>query len=284
MEKTVTDIIDSLLAWKAVIIPAWLVLFFILERLRPAEPYPRGAGVAGWRRVARNVAVFAPNSMISVGMVVPVSAFAAAHGLGLRPGFWQGAPGLVLDILALDLWIYWWHRANHEIGFLWRFHEIHHLDRFLDSTSAIRFHFAEVMLSALVRAPVILLLGIPLSSVLFFELLVMLAAMFHHSNLRLPPPLEAALSRVVITPAIHWVHHHAIRRDTDSNYGTIFSFWDRMFRSKSRTRRFAGMPIGVEGAAETSWPRLLLRPFDPRRRAARPGTATERPRPPSAES
>ena len=72
---------------------------------------------------------------------------------------------------------------------------------------------------------------------LLFEALVLTRAIFHHSDARLPPRLEAALARVIITPSIHWVHHHAIRADTDSNYGTIFSFWDPLFRSQQPDAR-----------------------------------------------
>jgi sterol desaturase/sphingolipid hydroxylase (fatty acid hydroxylase superfamily) len=91
---------------------------------------------------------------------------------------------------------------------------------------------------------------------------MLVGAIFHHSDARLPPRLEAALARVVITPSIHWVHHHAIRADTDSNYGTIFSFWDPLFRSKSRTRRWLAMPIGVEGRRDRPLLRLIVTPFE----------------------
>ena len=255
----------------------WLAAFFMAERLRPAAREPEsppapgsesspGGGLA---RLARNGGLWLANLALSPLLVVPVSALAAAHGLGWRPEWWGGLAGLALDILVLDLLIYWWHRANHEVAFLWRFHEVHHLDRFLDTTSALRFHFGEVALSALARAVVILLLGIPLTSVLVFETLVLLAAIFHHSNLALPPALERTLSRAFITPSIHWVHHHARRRDTDSNYGTLFSFWDPLFGSRSKTARSRDMMIGVEGAPERGFGELLLRPFlSARRRAA----------------
>ena len=111
------------------------------------------------------------------------------------------------------------------------------------------------------RAGVILVIGFPIASVFTFEALVLIAALFHHSNLRLPKALEAALSRVVITPSIHWVHHHAIKTDTDSNYGTIFSFWDPMFTTRSKTHREFGMPIGVQGGHEQDLRALLLHPF-----------------------
>src|SRR5262249_7199489 len=149
------------------------------------------------------------------------------------------------DLLLLDFLIYWWHRANHRVPFLWRFHEVHHLDRFLDVTSGVRFHFGEVILSALARAGVIALFAIPLSSVLSFEALLLVATGFHHSDLKLPPSLERALSWIVVTPSIHWVHHHRVRSDTDSNYSTILSLWDRLFASRSQTRRTPEMEIGV---------------------------------------
>ncbi len=138
------------------------------------------------------------------------------------------------------------------------------LDQFRDASSALRFHFGEVLLSSLVRAGVILLLGVPLLNVVVFETLLALSAMFHHSNVRLPPRLEKALSLVIVTPSIHWVHHHAIRRDTDSNYSSLLSVWDRLFRSRSATRRSPGMPIGTEGLGDRGLPGLIARPFEHR--------------------
>ena len=144
---------------------------------------------------------------------------------------------------------------------LWRFHQVHHLDELLDTTSAVRFHFGEVVLSALARALVIILLDLSLLAVIVFEALILTGAIFHHSAARIPARLERALASVIVTPSIHWVHHHAIRADTDSNYGTIFSFWDRLFRSRSATARFAGMKIGVERMRDRPLLRLLAAPF-----------------------
>jgi sterol desaturase/sphingolipid hydroxylase (fatty acid hydroxylase superfamily) len=251
--------IDPLLTWKAAVIPAWFALFFVAERWRPAAA--QRVASPPWQRLLRNGALWAINVVLSPLVVVPISAYAAAHGLGWRPLRWGGAGALILDLLVLDFLIYWWHRANHELAFLWRFHAVHHLDRFLDTTSALRFHFGEVLLSALARAVVIVVLAIPLASVLTFETLVLMAALFHHSNLRLPPALERALSFVVVTPAIHWVHHHRKRIDTDSNYCTILSLWDPLFRSRSRMLRRLDMAIGVEGRDEAPLLALLAVPF-----------------------
>ncbi len=269
--------LEAFLGWKSLAVGLWVVLFFVAERLIPAAPAPAPAPVAdgglraGWRRVGRNLGLWLINAGLSPLIVLPLTFWAAGHAWDWRPAWWQGWPGLALDILLLDVLIYWWHRANHELAFLWRFHEVHHLDRFLDTTSALRFHFGEVLLSALARAAVILLLGFPFVSVLVFEALVLICAVFHHSNLRLPAGLERLLSRVIITPSIHWVHHHARRADTDSNYGTLFSFWDRLFGTRSPTLRSPDMTIGVEGREEEAIGSLLLHPLH-----AAPGSSPNR--------
>ena len=251
--------VEQILAWKGGVVVAWFALLLVAERWRPAVS-PRLAEPP-WRRVARNAALWAVNALLSPFVVVPVSAYAAAHALPWRPPWWGGSGGLVADLLLLDFLIYWWHRANHVVPLLWRFHAVHHYDRFLDTTSAVRFHFGEVLLSAAARAGIIVLLAIPLTSVLAFEALVLVAALFHHSNVRLPPGFELAVSRLVVTPSIHWVHHHRVRADTDSNYSTILSVWDPLFASRSPHRRTPDMPIGVEACEERPLLGLVAAPF-----------------------
>jgi sterol desaturase/sphingolipid hydroxylase (fatty acid hydroxylase superfamily) len=251
------EALDTLLPYKGLAVLSALALFMALGWL-----FPMARALGGLSRVGRNLSLAGVNAVLSWLVVVPVSAYAARYGLDWRPSWWAGWPGLVIDVLILDCWIYWWHRANHEIRFLWRFHEVHHLDEFLDSSSALRFHFGEVFLSSLVRACVIFGLGVPLTSVIVFETLLAVAAIFHHSNAKLPHWLEQPLSWVIVTPSIHWVHHHAIRRDTDSNYSAFLSLWDRLFGSRSPTIRTPEMPIGVEGRPERSIAGLLRRPVE----------------------
>lgn len=273
--------IDSLLGLlqsKAAWIAGFAVLMIAVERLFPAARPLAQAHLASladrlWR-MAKNISFAGLNGVLSPLLVIPISALAARWSLDWRPLWWQGTGGLLLDLLLLDLWIYWWHVANHRVPFLWRFHEVHHLDQFLDATTALRFHAGEVALSAVARAAVIFLLAVPLTSVVVFELAVMMAAIFHHSNLRLPPRLEGALSWIIVTPAIHWVHHHAVRRDTDSNYATILSVWDRLFGNRSPTRRWPEMPIGVERLTDHGLLHLLVRPF--RRRQTVEAPAADR--------
>ena len=257
------NLLQSLIAYKTILVAGWIVAFFILERIFPAAASPL-TEVDRRNRLLRNGALFGTNTILSIAIVVPISAWAATSAPDWRSTiapWWQGPFGILLDLLVLDCLIYWWHRLNHVVPFLWRFHEIHHLDETLDTTTAVRFHWGEVLLSACARAVLILTLDIPIESVLIFEMQVLLAAIFAHSNLRLPAGLERALGWVVITPAIHWVHHHAIRRDTDSNYGNLFSFWDRIFGSFSPNRRRLDMKIGVERETERPFAALFLRPF-----------------------
>ena len=272
-----------MLWFKTLLVGGVLLVFVLYERFAPAAESPLllrfgRTSRAAWNRFARNLGLFSLNLLVSPLIVLPVTVFAGSFEVGLRPAWWSGWPGLLLDLVLLDFWIYWWHRANHEIPLLWRFHQVHHLDEMLDTTTALRFHFGEVALSAVVRALVIIVFDIPLASVVVFEALVLASAIFHHSDARLPAGIERRLARVIITPSIHWVHHHAIRSDTDSNYGTIFSFWDPLFRSRSLTRRWPTMPIGVEGMRDRPLLRLIVTPFGRQGRApAKPaGPASSR--------
>lgn len=248
---------QELLAYKGWIVVGAFLLLFGLEHIRPAV----AVGLHPVRRIIRNLSFWPVNIGLSLAIVLPVSALAAQHALWDRPSWLTGASGMAFDILMLDLFIFWWHRAVHEIPFFWRFHEVHHLDEHLDTTSAIRFHFGEVFFSAFLRALIVITLAVPFSSVVLFETLVLVFTFFHHSNIALPPRFENALSKIIITPSLHWVHHHAIRKDTDSNYGTIFSFWDKLCHTKSLTQRFKTMKIGVENKKDMTFLALLFLPF-----------------------
>ena len=246
---------EALLAYKAYIVATALVFLFALERVFPAVNN-------SWQpmRMVKNFSVAFINFLLGPLIVLPLSVYVSTHGLGLRPSWWN----MAFDLLLLDAWIYAWHRLNHLLPFLWRFHEVHHLDETLDTTTALRFHFGEVVLSALVRAALIWMLAIPLFTVAVFETLVVLAALFHHSNLKLPSALESWVSKLIVTPRLHWVHHHALREDTDSNYATVLSVWDMLFRSRSKNARRQDMKMGVAGKPDRSLLELLLSPFQPR--------------------
>lgn len=249
--------ITSVSGVKLALAAAVFVLVFIGERLVAAAPPPESK-----KRLLRNFGLWAIILIMSPLVVAPLTAFGANHLLWTRPeGLQSNIYVLCTDIILLDLWTYWLHRAYHTVRPMWRLHKVHHFDEFLDTTSAFRFHIGEVFLSALLRVLPIALLAIPFSHVIIFETVMVCAVIFHHSNLRLPSGLERWLSRIIVTPSIHWVHHHAVKADTNSNYATIFSIWDHFFASHSRTVRTPGMKIGVESIEDQSFLRLILAPF-----------------------
>lgn len=245
---------EMIVANKAMIGGAFFIVLFAAERLRPAaEP-------GDLSRLARNGALWFLLIALSPAIVLPLTSYASAHPLWRRPEEWA-APALIADFLILDLWTYWLHRAYHEVPMMRRFHRVHHMDGRLDTTSAVRFHPGEVAISAFLRMAPIILLSIPFGHVLIFETALLAASYFHHSNIRLPAGFERALSSVIVTPSIHWVHHHAIPEDTNSNYAAILSLWDPVFGTRSATRRTADMKIGLQGVEDKSLPGLLLAPF-----------------------
>lgn len=249
--------LEQILNYKGWIVGVFFIILISLEHLLPVVQ----VGFNPVWRIIKNLSFWPINIGLSLLVILPFSHFAADHVLWQRPDWWSGGPGLMLDVIILDLFLYFWHRAVHEVPFFWRFHEVHHLDKHLDTTSAIRFHFGEIFLATVVRVFVILLFGLPFSSVVLFETVVLVGTLFHHSNVALPAKVENLISKIIVTPSIHWVHHHAIRKDTDSNYSTLFSFWDHLFNTRSETQRYENMEIGVEGLKEKSFAKLLIRPF-----------------------
>jgi sterol desaturase/sphingolipid hydroxylase (fatty acid hydroxylase superfamily) len=164
----------------------------------------------------------------------------------------------------MDLTFYWWHRANHRIPLLWRFHNIHHLDPDLDVSTAFRFHFGELAFSSAFRVAQIALIGPSLGSILVYETVFQAGTLFHHSNLRLPIPLERRLVRLIVTPRMHGIHHSHVRGETNSNYATVFSFWDRLHRTLGLNIPQDAIDIGIPGYAgerDNALVNALLAPF-----------------------
>ena len=171
---------------------------------------------------------------------------------------------VLASVLGLDLVSYLWHRANHAVPVLWRFHRVHHADPAVHVSTSLRFHAGEILFSVPVRLTAIALLGAPLLGVVVFEAVFGAANALDHGSFDLPARLERALARLLITPALHRRHHSVLRRERDANYGTIFSFWDRLGRSacaSTSADHFAlGMPEGATGDPR-SLSAMLREPF-----------------------
>ena len=134
----------------------------------------------------------------------------------------------IVAFLIMDYTNYLWHILNHKLPFLWRFHVVHHSDPDLDLSTALRFHFGEMIGSVFYRGAFVLVSGASALQVLLYEILFEGATQFHHSNWKLPYKIEKNLNKLIVTPRMHGIHHSIIKEETDSNYSVIFSFWDRM--------------------------------------------------------
>ena len=136
-----------------------------------------------------------------------------------------------IAILLIDFWQYIWHRANHIIPLLWKFHCVHHSDKEMDASTGLRFHPIEIIYSHLIRIAIIPLAGIQLEHLLIYEIILLPIILFHHSNINLDEKLDKAIRIITVTPHMHRLHHSDIREETDSNYSSVFSIWDRIFHS-----------------------------------------------------
>jgi sterol desaturase/sphingolipid hydroxylase (fatty acid hydroxylase superfamily) len=193
------------------------------------------------------------------------AAWAESRDLGLLPRL--GAETLAaaaLGVLALGAVSYAWHRANHRVTLLWRFHRVHHSDAAFHVTTGLRFHPGELLLAIPVRLAAVVALGVPPEGVLAFELVFGVANLLEHGNFDLPRPLEPIAQRLFVTPALHRMHHGRAWAELGTNFGTVLSLWDRLgatFRASDADRRIAtGLPDGREGVAPSFGEALRL-PF-----------------------
>jgi sterol desaturase/sphingolipid hydroxylase (fatty acid hydroxylase superfamily) len=240
-----------------------LALGLALERWRPHERLRPAWGT--------NLGLFVAGSLATAAVCGAcgwtVAAWAAANGFGLLA--WAGADraaAIAAGLLGLDAVSYLWHRLNHSVPLLWRFHQVHHADASFHVTTALRFHPGELLLAVPVRLAAILALGVPPEGVLVFEVVFGAANVLEHGNFDLPGRLDGVARGLFITPALHRAHHISEWRELDTNFGTIFSIWDRLgrtFRPSEPARRIVtGLPNRLELGPPALVESLLL-PFVP---------------------
>ena len=141
----------------------------------------------------------------------------------------EGIPEILITVLVYDSYNYWWHRLNHEVPLLWRFHQVHHMDTQVDVTTSLRFHPGELFLAYLAKAFWVLIWGPSLAAFLVSEMAITAYAQFHHGNIDFPEKIERILRWIHMTPRLHASHHTITPRTRNANYTTIFSLWDRLF-------------------------------------------------------
>ncbi len=256
--------VESLAQSRHIIAAVTLVVLWTIESVAPM--------FVGRRRrfshIATNLALAGINAIIAAGFtfaILVVTEWSRAHSFGLLhraplPGWlhWLGA------ILLFDCWQYWWHRFNHRVPFLWRFHAVHHSDAELDASSGVRFHTGEIILSFLARLAVLPLIGVTVPELLLYETISLPVILFHHSNLSISNRADRCLRWLIVTPRMHYVHHSRWRPETDSNYTSLLSVWDRLFGSFRLRDKPREISLGLDHYEEREWRRLpgmLAAPF-----------------------
>jgi sterol desaturase/sphingolipid hydroxylase (fatty acid hydroxylase superfamily) len=250
-----------------------LTLLMVWESLAPCQRFFTGRRRARTLHAARNFTLGLINAACTAAASVTLwkasADWAARNGFGLVN--WlalQGAWRWLVTLLCFDAWMYWWHRANHRVPWLWRLHRVHHSDPHMDVTTAQRFHLGEIVLSSLLRVPVLALIGMTLTELAVYETLMFAVVQLHHANVALPAALERLARSVIVTPALHKVHHSRLRAETDSNYGSLLAWWDLVFRSRRERRDLDAISFGLDGFDNAEQQRLrglVAMPLDSQR-------------------
>ncbi len=196
---------------------------------------------------------------------VAVAARAADWGLFNQLDL-PAIPTIILSVLFLDLIIYLQHLMFHAVPLFWRLHMVHHADLDIDVTTGLRFHPIEILLSVFIKIATVAALGPPITAVLIFEILLNATAMFNHANAAIPAGVDRWLRLLVVTPDMHRVHHSVIIRETNSNFGFNFPWWDRLFGTyrPQPARGHSDMTIGLSqfrNPADLGFVKVLLLPL-----------------------
>jgi sterol desaturase/sphingolipid hydroxylase (fatty acid hydroxylase superfamily) len=255
-------------------LPVWLtpavvaggfLLFLWIETRRPL----RVGRESKLNRIGRNLATagvgFATVELLQFPILVPISRWTTARGIGLLNQLeTRGWIRVVVALLLLDYTLWFWHWMNHRIPFFWRFHSVHHVDRDLDVSTGVRFHFGELGLSVGFRALQITAIGAEPVSVAIWQMLLFLSVLFHHSNTRLPLALERVLVRIVVTPRMHGIHHSDCENETNTNWSSLLSAWDYLHGTIRLDVPQPSITIGVpafDDPKKVTLGKILVMPF-----------------------
>lgn len=195
--------------------------------------YPQEKRYNQFRSGFRNFLIGAANMLILLipsSFIVALLHYTESNRLGLfhllqLPFVFN----LLLTIVLMDLALYWWHRLNHTRKLFWRFHKFHHLDVNLNTTTSLRFHTIELLFSSVFKCLFFFLMGFSFMPIIVYETLFFTAIVFHHSNIRMGTSFDLVYRNIFSSPLMHRIHHSNRKAETNSNYGSVFSFWDRLF-------------------------------------------------------
>ncbi len=222
-------------AHRSLILVGGITLFWLIESAVPLFRFEHTTpGYRKWHHAGINI--FFTLTTIIVNFVLAflllrTSDWTVQHDFGLlqwiQMPLWAKA---ITGLLVLDLvgaWLPHW--AEHKVTFLWRFHLIHHTDAYVDTTTANRHHPGESVIRFVFTLMAVLLTGAPMWLVFLYQALSVILSQFNHANIDLPRWADRLLGLVIVTPNMHHVHHHYVLPITNTNYGNIFPYWDRLF-------------------------------------------------------
>ncbi|MCM1991213.1 sterol desaturase family protein [Oceanirhabdus seepicola] len=244
-----------------------LVIMIILQKVKPRRKWE----FSFWKRGFSNISIVILNNLL-IFLVLPLVPIKMAFivqekGIGLLNNInifkWIK---VLIEVLLLDMLVYWQHRIFHKIGFLWKLHKMHHVDLELDSTTGVRFHPIEIIISTLLKVGLIALIGASPISVVIFEIILNSASLFNHANIYISLKADKILRKVLITPDMHRVHHSIHMNERNSNFGFSVPWWDFIFKSYKAQPKggHVNMKLGIEDMPEekyTYFPGMLLVPF-----------------------
>lgn len=236
----------SVEATKTILYWGGLAIFLLFELRFSYRP----ASVSKLKRWLTNLPLSVVNGilyhLVYFTAILEIIRQTEAMRLGLfNAVFMPGWLELLASVMILDFVIYIWHLLNHEVPLLWRFHRVHHSDMNMDASTANRFHLGELLLSGLLRLAVLYAFGISFLSYIIFEILVNLSIQFHHSGIRINPRFEEIWINLFTPPSMHRLHHSVKIKERDSNYGVIFSLWDRFCGTMTWGGDQDGLIIGI---------------------------------------
>jgi sterol desaturase/sphingolipid hydroxylase (fatty acid hydroxylase superfamily) len=243
-----------------------LLLFWIIEGAIPLLPLKykrtklRHAGV----NFVFTVIHLAIHTLLAI-LIIKLCDWCSYSGFGIV--YWTHATvfwTIIIGVLALDFSSWLVHIVMHKIPLLWRFHLIHHSDTTVDVTTGLRHHPGDSLLRGIFFLILIFISGAPVYSVMIYQTLVVLSTAFTHANINLSPGIDKALSYILISPNMHKVHHHWKQPYTDSNYGAVFSIWDRLlgtFRKLDPGQIRYGLDRYYPGEKDEDLVGLLKKPF-----------------------
>lgn len=179
---------------------------------------------------------------------------------------WSWGLEFIIGFLILDVFIYWQHRLFHKTPLLWRIHRLHHSDTDFDTSTGLRFHPLEAVISLLNRLLIVYIFGISFFTLAVFEIVLNFASMFNHSNFELPKHTETSLRNFIITPSLHRIHHSLDLKDSNHNFGFSITLWDFVFRSYRSNSKLSFKTdnigvLGYQSPQKQTLLALLIQPF-----------------------